>query len=275
MTRRTWIVAVAAVVTGLVVWFAATAFAQGGASGSAKPARTIAVSSTATVKAQPDEAVVDLGARSESADSTEAFARNAKDMQRAREVGDSGRRQTIGPIKPLAILSAVCACCEATGRRCHQPRYQERQNARKGRPPVPFHDSSFLLGHQMLFPGSLPVCGGEVMRSESASPSTHRRTVSRMDARTARARISVKPASSAKAMPYTLYHFPRSQLRALVSGGKRHPLLVSLSMETDTLGSVQRSLSRPMSARSGTPIMQIPQRAQREGRVESRARRQP
>src|SRR6266508_721726 len=49
-----------------------------GASGSAKPARTIAVRSTATVKAQPDEAVVDLGVRSESADSTEAFARNAE-----------------------------------------------------------------------------------------------------------------------------------------------------------------------------------------------------
>ncbi len=81
MTRRTWIVAVAAVVAGLVIWFAATAFAQGGASGSAKPARTIAVSSTATVKAHPDEAVVDLGVHSESADSTEAFARNAKEMQ--------------------------------------------------------------------------------------------------------------------------------------------------------------------------------------------------
>lgn len=81
MTRRTWIVALAAVVAGLVVWFAATAFAQGGASGSAKPARTIAVSSTATVKAQPDEAVVDLGVGSESADGTEAFARNARDMQ--------------------------------------------------------------------------------------------------------------------------------------------------------------------------------------------------
>jgi uncharacterized protein YggE len=80
MTRRTWIVA-AAVVAGLVIWFAATAFAQEGASGSAKPTRTIAVSSTATVKAHPDEAVVDLGVDSESVDSTEAFARNAKDMQ--------------------------------------------------------------------------------------------------------------------------------------------------------------------------------------------------
>jgi uncharacterized protein YggE len=75
MTRRTWIVALAAVVTGLMIWFAATAFAQGGASGSAKPARTIAVSSTDTVKAQPDEAVVDLGVGSESAYPTEAFAR--------------------------------------------------------------------------------------------------------------------------------------------------------------------------------------------------------
>lgn len=81
MTRRTWIVAVVAVVVALVIWFAATAFAQGDPSGSAKPARTITVSSTATVRAQPEEAVVDLGVRSESADGTEAFAKNAKDMQ--------------------------------------------------------------------------------------------------------------------------------------------------------------------------------------------------
>jgi hypothetical protein len=81
MTRRTWIVALVAVVAGLVIWFAATAFAQGDSSGSAKPARTITVSSTATVRAAPEEAVVDLGVRSESADGTEAFARNAKDMQ--------------------------------------------------------------------------------------------------------------------------------------------------------------------------------------------------
>jgi uncharacterized protein YggE len=81
MTKRTWTVVIAAVVAGLVVWFAATAFAQGGASPTAKPARTITVSSTATVKVPPDEAVVDLGVRSESPDSAAAFAQNAKDMQ--------------------------------------------------------------------------------------------------------------------------------------------------------------------------------------------------
>jgi uncharacterized protein YggE len=81
MTRRTWVLVAAAVVAGLVIWFAATAFAQEGGSPSAKPARTITVSSTATVKVPPDEAVVDLGVHSESADSAEAFAQNAKDMQ--------------------------------------------------------------------------------------------------------------------------------------------------------------------------------------------------
>jgi uncharacterized protein len=81
MTRRTGVILIAAVVAGLVIWFAATAMAQGGASPSAKPARTITVSSTATVKAQPDEAIVDLGVRSESADSAGAFAQNAKDME--------------------------------------------------------------------------------------------------------------------------------------------------------------------------------------------------
>jgi len=35
----------------------------------------------ATVEVAPDEAVVGLGVRSESADSTEAFTQNAKDMQ--------------------------------------------------------------------------------------------------------------------------------------------------------------------------------------------------
>jgi uncharacterized protein YggE len=81
MTRRTGIIVIAAIVTGLVIWFTATAMAQGGASPSTKPERTITVSSTATVKAQPDEALVDLGVRSESADSASAFAQNAKDMQ--------------------------------------------------------------------------------------------------------------------------------------------------------------------------------------------------
>jgi len=43
--------------------------------------RTITVSSTATVKAQPDEAIVNLGVRSQSTDGAGAFAQNAKDMQ--------------------------------------------------------------------------------------------------------------------------------------------------------------------------------------------------
>jgi uncharacterized protein len=72
---------VAVVAGALVIWLAATALAQGDPSASAKPARTITVSSTATVKATPDEAVVDLGVRSESPVSATAFAQNAKDMQ--------------------------------------------------------------------------------------------------------------------------------------------------------------------------------------------------
>jgi uncharacterized protein YggE len=47
----------------------------------AKPARTITVSSTATVKAAPDEAVVDLAVQSESSESADAFAQSTKDMQ--------------------------------------------------------------------------------------------------------------------------------------------------------------------------------------------------
>jgi uncharacterized protein YggE len=81
MNRRTGMAVIAAVVVGLVIWFAATAFAENGSSSTAKPARTITVSSTATVKAKPDEAVVNLGVRSESPDSATAFAQNAKDMQ--------------------------------------------------------------------------------------------------------------------------------------------------------------------------------------------------
>jgi uncharacterized protein len=81
MSRRTWTLAVVAVAAALVVWFAATAVAQGGSSPSAKPARTITVSSTATVEARPDEAVVDLGVRSESPDGAAAMAQNAGDMQ--------------------------------------------------------------------------------------------------------------------------------------------------------------------------------------------------
>jgi uncharacterized protein YggE len=81
MNRRTWTIVVVAVAGTLVLWLGATALAQDNPSPSAKPARTITVESTATVQAAPDEAVVDLGVRSESPDSAAAFARNAKDMQ--------------------------------------------------------------------------------------------------------------------------------------------------------------------------------------------------
>jgi uncharacterized protein YggE len=80
MSRRTWIL-VAAVAGSLVIWWAATALAQDNPSSGAKPVHTITVSSTATVKAAPDEAVVSLGVRSESPDSAAAFAQNARDMQ--------------------------------------------------------------------------------------------------------------------------------------------------------------------------------------------------
>jgi uncharacterized protein YggE len=66
---------------GLVLGFAARAMAQDEGSSSQKPARTISVTSTATVKASPDEAVVTLGVRSEATDSAAAFEQNATDMQ--------------------------------------------------------------------------------------------------------------------------------------------------------------------------------------------------
>jgi uncharacterized protein YggE len=70
-----------AIAIGVVVWLAATAMAQDDVSPSGKPSRTITVTSTATVKVAPDEAVVDLGVRSESAAGADAFAQNAKTMQ--------------------------------------------------------------------------------------------------------------------------------------------------------------------------------------------------
>jgi uncharacterized protein len=81
MSRRTWIVAGALIVALVVIAFAATALAQGDSSAGGKPVHTIRVSSTATVKASPDEAVVGLGVHSEAAASADAFARNAEDMQ--------------------------------------------------------------------------------------------------------------------------------------------------------------------------------------------------
>jgi uncharacterized protein YggE len=81
MSRRTWMIVVVAVAVALVTWLAATALAQDNPPATTKPARTITVTSTATVRAAPDEAVVDFGVRSESPDSAAAFAQNAKDMQ--------------------------------------------------------------------------------------------------------------------------------------------------------------------------------------------------
>jgi uncharacterized protein YggE len=81
MSRRTWIVAGAVIVGVVVVAFAATALAQGDTTPSGKPVHTITVSSTATAKAAPDEAVIGLGVQSEAVASADAFAQNAKDMQ--------------------------------------------------------------------------------------------------------------------------------------------------------------------------------------------------
>lgn len=81
MGRRFLPIMLAVLVVGLVVGFGARAMAQDDGSSSQKPARTITVSSTASVKTAPDEAVVTLGVRSESADSATAFAQNAKEMQ--------------------------------------------------------------------------------------------------------------------------------------------------------------------------------------------------
>ncbi len=67
------------VVVAVVVGLGATAMAgdDGGRTASAPtPARTITVSSTASVGTAPDEAVVDLGMRSEAADSATAYEDN-------------------------------------------------------------------------------------------------------------------------------------------------------------------------------------------------------
>jgi uncharacterized protein YggE len=81
MERRLVPALAAVLVIGLVVGFAAKAMAQDDGSSTQKPARTITVSSTASVKTAPDEAVVTLGVRSESSESTAAMSANATDMQ--------------------------------------------------------------------------------------------------------------------------------------------------------------------------------------------------
>jgi uncharacterized protein YggE len=81
MERRLVPALVAVLVLGLVVGFAAKAMAQDDGSSTQKPVRTISVTSTATVKTAPDEAVLTLGVRSESPESASAMSTNAKDMQ--------------------------------------------------------------------------------------------------------------------------------------------------------------------------------------------------
>lgn len=81
MERRTYVPLAAVLVVGLIVGFAAKAMAGSHSSSTQKPARTITVSSTATVRTAPDEAVITLGVRSESPESAAAMSQNAKDMQ--------------------------------------------------------------------------------------------------------------------------------------------------------------------------------------------------
>lgn len=76
--RSTWIW-LAAVVVATVVGFSANALASSGG-GSSGPNRQITVSGTATVSTRPDEAVVDLGVRSEAAESAAAMEANATKM---------------------------------------------------------------------------------------------------------------------------------------------------------------------------------------------------
>lgn len=79
--RRTGIVVAGLVALALIAAFTVNAMAQDTSAADGKPVRTISVSSTATVKATPDEAVVGFGVRSQNADSATAFAQNATDMQ--------------------------------------------------------------------------------------------------------------------------------------------------------------------------------------------------
>lgn len=69
-----------ALAAGLLIGLAASAFAQGDDEQGGKP-KTITVTSTATAKAAPDVAVVDIGVRSEDAESVAALEANAETMQ--------------------------------------------------------------------------------------------------------------------------------------------------------------------------------------------------
>ena len=79
--RRTGIIAAGVVALVVIVGFTVNALAQDSGSPTGKPARTVTVSSTATVNSAPDEAVVTFGVTSTDADSAAAFGQNAMDMQ--------------------------------------------------------------------------------------------------------------------------------------------------------------------------------------------------
>jgi uncharacterized protein YggE len=80
MRRWSFIVA-GVVVVAVIALFTVSAMAKDSGTSTAKPARTITVSSTATVKATPDEAVVTFGVTTRNGDSATAFSQNATDMQ--------------------------------------------------------------------------------------------------------------------------------------------------------------------------------------------------
>jgi uncharacterized protein YggE len=79
--RRTGIIAGIVLALVVIAGFTVSAVAQSSGSTTGKPARTITVSSTATVNATPDQAVVTFGVTSTDADSAAAIGQNAKDMQ--------------------------------------------------------------------------------------------------------------------------------------------------------------------------------------------------
>lgn len=79
MRRRMAIVA-GVVVVGLALWFAASALASSDGNTNGKTMRAITVTSTATVKNAPDEALIDVAVSSEASQSSEAAAMSADRM---------------------------------------------------------------------------------------------------------------------------------------------------------------------------------------------------
>ena len=76
MRKPGWIVLAVAVAVVVGLGAAAMAGDEAGLASAPTPARTITVSSTASVGTAPDEAVLDLGMRSEAGDSASAYADN-------------------------------------------------------------------------------------------------------------------------------------------------------------------------------------------------------